>query len=344
MVTLLRDGATEKSQVTRLAHFLSKRNFPAPRKEDSKLELIEHNEKLQKKLPPMDPERLEIVRLLGARIAQKVNKRSLRNRAKPLEHISVTNRSSFLSPRSEGGRAEIVRLELEVWANRTVEETKTVSTLWGNTVLLRAGDPYWKGYRIYPLRDGEDERVFLEEYTDGRGFNIFAGLNRNLGLQLLECAFEAGISRELWDRNGKISKENLPFVRTAVCREPGNKSRIYTIDEWFITILLQPLGHLLVGTLESVTEATHGLKSGNAAWEWTQRFRTKPAELHEYYQMCHLLTSDLETATDHCDLEVTKAILSGYLGELGVLEGNKYLNFAIDLLTSGINLITTLPM
>lgn len=343
LVRLLKDGAKEKSQITRLAHLVSKRNFPAPRKEDSKKELIEHNEKLQKKLPAVDPERLEIIRLLGARIAQKVNKRSMRNRAKPLEHISVTNRSSFLSPRSEGGRAEIVRLELEVWANRMVTETKTTSTLWGNTVLLRAGEPNWKNYRIHPLREGEAGCTFLEEYADERGFKIYAGLNRNLGLQLLECAFEAGISRQLWDADGKISQENLPFVRTAVCREPGNKSRIYTIDEWFITILLQPLGHLLVGTLESVTEATHGLKAGNAAWEWTRRFRTKPPELHTYYQGCLLLTSDLETATDYCDLEITKAMLTGYLTELGLLEGNKYLHFALNLLTSGINLVTTLP-
>jgi len=343
LIRLMRDGPTEKSEITRLASFISTRNFPPPRKEESRKELTEHHEKLKAVLPPVPEERLEIIRLLGKRIAQKTNKRSLTNRVKPLEHLSVTNRSSFTSTRSEGGRAAEIRIEFEIWANRKASETHVKRTLWGPNVCRRAGVPNWRSYTIKPIREIEKDCDFLEEVEDPSGLKVLAGLNHNFGIQLLECAFEEGIRRELWNEEGEVSKENLPFVRTAVCREPGNKSRIYTIDEWFVTLLLQPLGHLLVGTLETVIEATHGLKAGNAAWEWVQRFHKKPKELTDYYNLCYLLTSDLETATDYCDFQVVRAVLEGYLDGLGILDGNRYLRFAISLLTAGINLITELP-
>jgi len=341
LLNLYRVGPTNKSDLTRLAHFISTRNFPPPRREDGKVALVKHHKVLTRVQDTITPQRLCIVRSLGRRIGNRVDKRSVAKAVDRPEHLSSTNRSSFCYSRGDGGRAFEVQVELEKWAN-TPGRPGRIQPVWGPEIDQKGDRPRWKDFIIHPLRVGEEEHEFLDLYQSTIGTQSHAGLNRNLGLQLLQCAFEEGVKRGIFTEDFQLGTE-LSYVRTSVCGEPGLKSRIYTISEWFITIFLQPLGHLLVTTLETIPQARAGLKAASPAWEWVNDFKYKADYLNPLLKSLSLLTSDLEAATDYCHHKVCREMLLGYLEGLG-LQDNRYLNLAVLTLTSPRMLITQKPL
>jgi len=126
-----------------------------------------------------------------------------------------------------------------------------------------------------------------------------------------------------------------PHVRASVSSEPGGKARIVTANEWWVTILLQPLGHILVSLLEEIPSARAGLSRSEPAWEWSEDLRQSGKHLRsveELYRDFSLLTSDLSEATDHCHRELTKQMLEGFFEGVGLNTDVGYLRMAIDLL------------
>jgi len=340
MVRLYKVGPTHKDELTRLAHFISTRNFPPPRKEDGKAALAKHHMVLTTPMAPMSEQRLCIVRSLGRRIGRRVDQKAVAKAVDRPEHLSSTNRSSFCYGRGDGGRAFEIQLELERWALKTSKPGR-ITPIWGPEITQKGDEPRWKEFTIFPLRENESEHKFLESYASSIGTESIAGLNRNLGFQLLQCAFEEGCRKGVFTPEGELGAE-YSYVRTSVCGEPGLKSRIYTISEWYITIFLQPLGHLLVSTLETIPSAKAGLKAASPAWEWVNDFKYKTLDLNQTLSSLKLLTSDLETATDYCDHMVCRNMLMGFLEGIG-LQDHRYLRLAVLTLTSPRLLITNKP-
>jgi len=330
-------GKVTKSDLTRLAHMVSTRNLPPPRKGDGDEALIKHHKVLTTLPPEVPPERLQVVFFLGLRLGKRVDRKAIAKAVNRPEHLSLTNRSSFFYGRGDGGRAAEVQHEYSRWALKD-SIAGSIEPIWGPKIIQQGGKPRWKDFIHHPLREGEEGTEFLEEFQGQGGYTGIAGLNRNTGLQLLQCSFEHMVERGIMTPEGEIGKE-LALVKTSICGEPGFKSRIYTISEWFVTIFLQPYGHLLVSALETLDSARAGLKAANPAWEWSNDFRWKDPKLNPTFRQLMLLTSDLETATDYCDHKVSSELQRGFLAGLG-LSGHRYLEAARRLLNSPRMLIT----
>jgi hypothetical protein len=160
-----------------------------------------------------------------------------------------------------------------------------------------------------------------------------AGYDSNLGFQILQCAAEAGIKRGILDTDYSVI--GFPHVRASVSSEPGGKARIVTANEWWVTILLQPLGHVLVSLLEEIPSARAGLSRSEPAWEWVEDLQNAgkdPEVVETLYKEMGLLTSDLSEATDHCHRELSKQMLEGFFEGVGIDTVDGYLRVAIDLL------------
>jgi len=298
--------------------------------------LIKHHKTLTTELPPISEERAHLLFHLGQRLGRRVDRKVIANAINRPEHLSVTNRSSFLSGRADGGRSAVVQDAFASWGNQLSKPGKCIS-IWGDPIIQQGNKPRWKDYCIHPLRENEESAELLEEFEGMGGYTSIGGLNQNTGLQLLQCSYEQLLSRGILTPEGEIGE--LAYVRTSECGEPGFKSRIYTISEWFVTIFLQPLGHILVTALETLPSAKHGLSAGNPAWEWVNDFRLKPFATNDLLKKLMLLTSDLETATDYADHKVGQSLLNGFLSGLGLLT-HTYFRLAVKLLCSPRYLIT----
>jgi hypothetical protein len=321
-------GLKSKGEGTRLAHFISTRGLPPPTGEMIQDSLRKHRINLATPAVNIPQERMDTVRLLARRIGRRINRTQVQKDLANPEHVSLTNSSSFAYSRTDGGRAAEVQMEFDRWANSTGIER--------NHVLdypITAG-LNWKTVTALP-RDYSLEGVeFGDPLKSGGLLGIRrAGYDSNLGFQILQCAAEAGQHRELLDENYNLV--GFPQVRASVSAEPGGKARIVTANEWWVTILLQPLGHLLVNLLEEIPSARAGLSRAEPAWEWVEDLAKsgKPPHIADrFYRDFQLLTSDLSEATDHCHRDLSRAMLEGFLDGVGLDYSSGYLKLAIDLL------------
>jgi hypothetical protein len=355
-------GVKAKGQTTRLTHFCATRNFPAPNGTVSQCKALAKHQATLTSLPEraVSEARLQKLEALARRIAiKRVNNKMFAKTLINPCHVSVTNRSSYGSTLSQGGRAAEVQIEYELWANRkSALGVDCPSTLvWNGAPVIQADNELnWSAFIVYGLRDEEinTKLPFGTEYITQLGVVSHIGFNQNVGIQLIQAAYEAGIEAGVL-RHDKVGLKNeipygdpantsfvsneslqcFPRVRTAICGEPGLKNRIYTISEWWVTILLQPLGHILTEALKTIPQCRSGLSRSDAMWDWVNDFRSKPETLNANIQDLWLLTSDLETATDYCDHIVCRRVLHAFFEGLGLdAKYGRYIHFTIDLLLS----------
>lgn len=226
-----------------------------------------------------------------------------------------------------------VQREVAEWANFEPTEDTTTRAAIGGWITYPAGIPKWKSYHPQiELTEFEKVHVFLEVNDQGTHKET-AGFNRNLGSQILQAAYEAGM------QDGVITDNHVTGMmkmRSVSIGEPGGKCRIVTTLQWWGTILLQPLGHIMVETLRTLDECGPGLGRGaEPAWEFLKGIATTlkrdgTGVLGENYWF---LSADLENATDHCHPELSAYLLRGYLKGLGSNFENPLLLLAIELLT-----------
>jgi len=340
MRCLERGKPIHKGEVTRLAHLCSMRGFPPARKTTQEKSLVAHHTTLTTPAPVLSEERYQLAYALAKRVAQRVQKDQVAKALKRPEHVSLTNRSSFLFTREDGGRAAEVGILFEKWAQEPSKGGETQHPF-GYSVFEIKGMPRWKTFIMEDLRSEEEDLEFGQKFESRLAGECVAGLNQNVGFQLLQMAFESLQSKGIIS-NGEVSNERLGFMRSSCVSEPGGKARIYTIQEWDRTIFLQPLGHFLVETLSTLPQCESGLKRANTGWDWANSFKRVDPEATAAMLTSNLLTSDLETATDFCDQRLCRSMLKGYIDGLGVGK-NLYLQLSIDLLTTGLNLITNKP-
>jgi hypothetical protein len=320
-------GLKSKGEGTRLAHFVSTRGLPPPTREMIADSLRKHRINLISPAADIPESRMKAVRLLSRRIGRRIKRSQVQMDLENPEHVSLTNSSSFAYSRTDGGRAAEVQIEFDQWANTIgVERTHILD------YPIRAG-ANWLSCVCLPRLENLADYSFGDPIEGGLLGNRRAGYDNNLGFQILQCAAEAGQKREILDADYKVVGH--PHVRASVSSEPGGKARIVTANEWWVTILLQPLGHLLVSLLEEIPSARAGLSRAEPAWEWVedllQSGKSDPT-LGDFYRRSELLTSDLSEATDHCHRELCKQLLEGFFEGVRLDTSRGYLRTAIDLL------------
>lgn len=320
-------GMRSKGEATRVAHLVSTRGLPPPTGEMIKGALAKHRALLSQPAADISPERLAIVRNLSRRIGRRISRTQVHHDLENPEHVSLTNSSSFGYSRTDGGRAVEVQYEFDRWAN---------SYGVGRVHIL--GPPIepgqnWRKVLIAPRSEDLEQYAFGDPLMGTILGDRRAGYDNNLGFQILQCAAEAGIKREILDTDYSVI--GFPHVRASVSSEPGGKARIVTANEWWVTILLQPLGHVLVSLLEEIPSARAGLSRAEPAWEWVEDLQNAgkdPVEVENLYKDFGLLTSDLSEATDHCHRELSRQMLEGFFEGVGIPVETGYLRTAIDLL------------
>jgi len=335
-------GMKSKGEGTRLAHFVSTRGLPPPVKEMVQDALRKHRINLITPAADVPKARITAVRLLSRRIGRRIKRSQVQMDLENPEHVSLTNSSSFAYSRTDGGRAAEVQVEFDRWANSTgVERTHVL-----NYPIVPGVN--WRKVLCNPRDDNLEDYSFGDPLPGGLLGNRRAGYDSNLGFQILQCAAEAGQKREVLSHDYKVVGH--PHVRASVSSEPGGKARIVTANEWWVTILLQPLGHVLVSLLEEIPSARAGLSRAEPAWEWVEDLlhsgKTDP-NLESFYRNSELLTSDLSEATDHCHRELSRAMLEGFFEGVKLDTSTGYLRLAIDLLVGrkmlhspGLNIVT----
>jgi len=289
--------------------------------------LFKHRDLLGRPAPRISEERLLIVRRLAIRIGRRINRTQVKHNLENPEHVSLTNSSSFAYSRTDGGRATEVQYEFTQWANS-----------YGAARYHVLGNPIPAGVNwLTVVHEPRSEDLSSYRFGDPLEGTILgdrrAGYDSNLGYQLLQCAAEAGQKRGILDERYNVIGH--PHVRASVSSEPGGKARIVTANEWWVTILLQPLGHVLTSLLEEIPSARAGLSRAEPAWEWVEDLQhagKDPEKVESLYRGFGLLTSDLSEATDHCHRELSRQMLEGFFEGVGLSPYTGYLRTSIDLL------------
>jgi hypothetical protein len=334
--SVIRRGLKSKGEATRVAHLTSTRGLPPPTGEMIKGALAKHRALLSAPAAEISAERMQIVENLSRRIGRRISRTQVHQDLENPEHVSLTNSSSFAYSRTDGGRAVEVQYEFAQWAE-SIGSART--HVLGYPIRQGAN---WQTVTFKDRLENLSEKRFGDPLPSGILGDRRAGYDSNLGYQILQCAAEAGIRREILDPHYNVV--GYPHVRASVSAEPGGKARIVTANEWWVTILLQPLGHVLVSLLEEIPSARAGLSRAEPAWEWVEDLQNAgkdPAMVEDLYRSFSLLTSDLSEATDHCHRELSRRMMEGFFSGVGISTSSGYLRLAIDLLVCRKMLHTT---
>jgi len=333
-------GVVSKFEATRLQHLVTSRNMPAGGKGVREQSLRQHAATLHLTPEPDETRRL-IVRRLSVLIGRQVRS-YLPDNFKSLGHLSLTSSASVDSSVKEGGRAAEVAVKFRTWATYVPDHDTSEVTWFGAPYRLVAGRPRWQTMcRDSPVHQphhvfGESTEDMVLDFENFKYEDPLYGLDHATGLQLLQWAIEDSIKNGIlagspYDNGVPLKKGDVaPSIRASAIGEPGAKSRVVTVGEDCLTILLQPFAHHLLGKIKLHPSATAGLTRGWQLYEWVKGLRSAGPVPRE---TTYFLSSDLTTATDYCRHDFSLAMLEGYLEGLG--ESSPYLSACAQLLCSG---------
>lgn len=339
--TMWRNGCTDKSVCTRLMHLTSTRSTPSGGKAVRKHALEKHADTLFSR-PYVSELRTRIVRKFSYLIGKQtysLKPAGLKSNA----HLSLTSSASIDSPVSEGGRISELRVKLKAWLLFISVENRDEKTWFGERYWTIAGLPRWqtmcRAEIIHKPDDifGESAENLTLDFEDFKYEDPLLGIDNILGYQLLQFSIEQCLETGVADGcawkndNDKLRLGHTrSSIRASTIGEPGAKARIVTVGEDFITEVLQPFSHHLLGVMRYHPSATTGLTYGWQHYEWVKALSSKePA----FGSKTHFLSSDLETATDYCTHELSQAMLEGFMR--GIKIDNVYFDFCTELLCSG---------
>jgi hypothetical protein len=333
-------GVETKAEATRLSHLVTGRNFPAGDKRTREESLRKHAETLVKSPPVVSHDREEILRRLSYLFGSSV-KALIPDNFRSLGHLSLTSSASLDSPVKEGGRAAEVALKFKTWALRVSDRDESRQTWNGDHYLLVKGRPIWQTM-CRPEAVGRPEDVFGEsaenmilDFENFKYEDPLYGLDSTTGKQLLQWAIEECLSNNILE--GTKYKSDVPLtkgptapsIRASAVGEPGAKSRVVTVGEDCLTIVLQPFAHHFLGIAKLHPSVRAGLTRGWQLYEWVKGLRNAgPVPRGETY----FLSSDLTAATDWCSHEYSRAMLEGFVE--GLDQNSPYVQSMIELLCS----------
>nr|CAK8177722.1 RNA-dependent RNA polymerase [Narnavirus sp.] len=327
LVPLWYRGLQSKFECTRLAHFLTSRNLPAGSKMERKETLAKHAEVLCGEAGPDQPGRRELLYHLARHAGEAL---SDKRTALSAAHVSITNSASFDSPLNIGGRARDVSRKFREWVSEVPTEDFDGTTWFGKRYWLKAGVPRWRTMCREEVakqdgRPGDSALIDEVDFTPGkyRYEDPLYCLDKFTGYQLLQWSIEEAIAQKALVgtpyRSGRgIGLGRPAAIRASAIGEPGGKSRVVTVGEDWLTILLQPLSHGLISILREDPSARAGLSRGWQGFEYTKSWSSKDGQNVPPPDERFILTSDLKTATDYCPHGYAKALLRGFIDGLGV--------------------------
>ncbi|WAK75230.1 MAG: RNA-dependent RNA polymerase [Plasmopara viticola lesion associated narnavirus 9] len=333
-------GVASKAEATRLLHLVTSRNMPAGGKTTREESLRKHAATLHRSVEP-DLTRGALLRRLSVLIGRQVRK-NLPGNFKSLGHLSLTSSASIDSPVKEGGRAAEVSVKFRTWAKFVPDHDIQGITWFGAPYRLVAGRPRWQTMcRESPVHEphhefGEGAENMILDFENFKYEDPLYGLDDSTGLQLLQWSIEESLKQGIligcpYNNGGTLKKGPVaPSIRPSAIGEPGAKSRVVTVGEDCLTILLQPFSHHLLGMVKTHPSATTGLTRGWQLYEWCKTLRNVgPVQGKE---KTYFLSSDLTTATDFCRHDHSLSMIDGLMEGLG--ESSPYLSACARVLCS----------
>jgi hypothetical protein len=274
----------------RLAPFLSTRHFlPGDSKAEAKA--IEDFKSISCTARLTDSSLLSEARVIAYQLGKQL---SCYYRSPYKTHISLKAAGSLEKASSEGGRAaEIKSVMTSYLASQVAMASDQAGVSWGS----HRNDDYEKSFLDY-----EDESWM--------GVHARAGLDSYLGKSILSKALVAA----------EIFSGPIP-VKVITVSEPGYKARIVTTTKWFVNIVQQPMGHLLVDMLAHVPELSSGLSRSDQAWQVTAAIAGRSND--PFKEGISVLSSDLTSATDAIPRDIAATLFSGFCEGLGLYQKSK---------------------
>lgn len=336
-------GLASKVEATRLCHLTTSRNFPAGGAQTRRESLVKHSTTLHLR-PTPNPVREKILERTSYLIGKQLDKFCVQAGYTSLGHLSLTANASLDSSTEDGGRAAEVGIKFRSWLV-TVPDHDTLEVTWfGKSYWLKAGTPRWQtmcrdeiSHEPHYEAGESDDRVDLD-FENFKFEDPLYGLDDCTGYQLLQWSIEEGLAQGILEGPPYWSGEDslrlsgrAPSIRPSAIGEPGAKSRVVTVGEDWLTVLLQPWSHHLIGALRNHPSARSGLTRGWQLFEWVKRQgnSSSPPAGDRYY-----LSSDLTTATDFCRHDFSEAMLRGLHRGLN-RASDPYFRLCAQLLCSG---------
>lgn len=343
LLPIVERGLTSKVEATRLCHFVTSRNFPAGGKVTRRESLIQHSETLHSR-GSVTETRKKILQRLSYLIGKQTKKWCDEAGYTSLGHTSMTSNASLDSSTNEGGRAAEIGIKFRSWLSYVSDQDVLETTWFGRSYWLKAGRPRWQTmcrsdllHELHHEAGESDDRMDLD-FENFKLEDPLYGLDDCTGYQLLQWSIEEGLKQGILVGSPYYSEKDIlrmsgrkPSIRPSAIGEPGAKSRVVTVGEDWLTMILQPWSHHVIGALRNHPSARSGLTRGWQLYEWVKRQGNldAPPVGDRYY-----LSSDLTSATDFCLHEYSRAMLEGLHRGLE-REGDSYFRLAADLLCSG---------
>jgi hypothetical protein len=340
---IMERGVTSKVEATRLCHLTTSRNFPAGGRKTREEALRKHAETLTSS-PSVSSTRQAILERLSYLIGRQTKRFCDEAGYTSLGHTSLTANASLDSSTTEGGRAAEVGIKFRKWSSYVPGHDTNEVTWFGKTYWLEAGRPRWQTmcrdsltHELHHEAGESDDRVNLD-FEDFKMEDPLYGLDETTGYQLLQWSIEEGLAQGILEGSPYYNENDIlrmsgraPSIRPSAIGEPGAKARIVTVGEDWLTMLLQPWSHHVIGALRNHPSATAGLTRGWQLYEWVKRqgYASPPPAGDRWYK-----SSDLTTATDFCVHEYSQAMLGGLHRGLE-RDGDPYFRLCSTLLCSG---------
>jgi hypothetical protein len=320
LVPIMERGLETKEQATRLSHFVTSRNFPAGGRQTREESLRKHATTLHSR-PSISPVRQEILGRLSYLIGKQTKEFCDQAGYTSLGHTSLTANASLDSTTEMGGRAAEVGMKFRSWLMSIPDQEVLETTWFGQSYWKVPGRPLWQTmcrssieHELSNEAGESDDRVDLD-FENFKLEDPLYGLDDRTGYQLLQWSIEEGLKQGILvgppyhrENDSLELSGRWPAIRPSAIGEPGAKSRVVTVAEDWLTMLLQPWSHHVIGALRMHPSATAGLTRGWQLYEWVKRqgSHAPPPAGDRYY-----LSSDLFTATDFCTHEYSQAMLEG---------------------------------
>jgi hypothetical protein len=337
-------GVESKFEATRVLHLVTSRNFPAGGTTTREMSLLKHAETLHSHVEITEARR-QCLRRMSCLIGKTVRKLQPAGH-RSAGHTSLTSSASLDSGVKEGGRATEVGTKFRNWCTTVSDQDRLCLTWFGRPYWLIAGRPRWQTMCRETLihephhEAGESSESMNLDFENFKLEDPLHGLDETTGYQLLQWSLEEGIRQGIlvgspYDDGESsppvVNTAVAPSIRASAIGEPGAKSRIVTVGEDWLTMLLQPWSHHVIGELRAHPSAASGLTRGWQMFEWVKRLQNAapPPVGNRYF-----LSSDLTTATDFCTHEYSLAMLEGLHKGLK-LDKDPYFSLCAKLLCSG---------
>jgi hypothetical protein len=270
----------DKIFIEKLSLMCNHRGLPAPSitKDVINEEFLRLRNRLTRLHPLPNEDVLELFEEISKTLGKKDRNGSSRDPGS-FSHLSVSIAGSFGAIRKDGGRLREISLSFRAsYIDKAQNQDLSSETWFGGHYKCVRGVPKWKTMcRPEPItEDFEFSQVYDDAFaTNALDFALtesHVGIDSQLGYQLLQWSIETGIEdgyligSPFKDGNGlKVNPLKPPPVFTGLIGEPGCKKRNITIAKAWMTVLLAPLGHILVGLMSESEYSKTGLKADNMA-------------------------------------------------------------------------------